>query len=63
MQRASRRQILGDIAPLTSSAEDIHDAIEDLAHVDLTTPAATLRWRDHRLDQRPLVVGQVTGVT
>jgi hypothetical protein len=63
VQRASRRQILGDAAPLTTSTEHVHDAVEDLPRIDLATPAATLgRW-DHALDERPLLVGRVTGVT
>src|SRR5208282_221447 len=63
VQRASRRQVLGDISPLTSGTQDIHDAIEDFPHVDLASPAATLGGWDHLLDQGPLLVGQVTRVT
>src|SRR5271165_5439191 len=63
VQRASRRQVLGDVSPLASGAQDIHDAVEDLPHVDLASPAATLGGWDHPLDQGPLVVGQITRVT
>jgi len=51
MQRAFRRQILRNIAPLTPCAEHIHDPVDDLAHIDFATSAAMLGWRDERLDE------------
>jgi len=62
MQGAFRRQILRDIAPLTSRAEHIHDPVDDLANVDLAVSPAVLGWRDERLDKRPFRVGQVARV-
>jgi hypothetical protein len=63
VQRASRRQIPGDVTPLTPRAQDVHDAIQHIANVDLTSSATAFGWWDQVLYLRPLVIGQVTRVT
>src|SRR5271165_1071223 len=40
VKRRARRQVLRDGAPLAAGAEDVHQAVDDLAHVDMTSVAA-----------------------
>ena len=56
---AARRKILRKVAPLAACAQDIHDPVHDRAHVGLPLAATASRWRNERLDKRPLVVRQV----
>jgi hypothetical protein len=62
IHRAAWWQILRDVAPLTSGAQDIHHAVDHLAHVDAPLAATTLGWRDQRFDMRPFRVGQITRI-
>jgi hypothetical protein len=62
VHRAARRQVLGDRAPLAAGAEHVHDAVDDLALVDLALAPAALGGRDQGRDQRPFRVGQVAGI-
>ena len=62
VKRRTWRQVLRDGAPLAASAEDIHEAVDDLAHVDMTSIAAALGRRNQRLDMRPFGVGQIARV-
>src|SRR6266849_3415769 len=62
MDRAARRKILRQVAPLTAGAQDVHDAVHHRAHVLLALAAARLRRRHERLDQRPLVIRQVARI-
>ena len=61
MHRRARRQILGQRPPLASRAQDVHQPVDDLAHIDMALVAAPLGRRDQRLDQLPLVIRQVLG--
>ena len=63
VQRALRRQILRDIAPLAAGAEHIHDPVDELPLILLPLTAATLGGGDQWRDERPFVVRQITRVT
>ena len=62
VHRATWWQVLRQRRPLAASAQDVHHAIDDIALGHRALVAATLRGRDHRADQRPFFIGQVTGV-
>jgi len=62
-QRAARRQILRNRPPLASRAQDVHDPIHHLAHIDVAPVAATLGRPDKGADKRSFVVGQVAGIS
>ena len=62
VKRRTRRQVLRDGAPLAASAEDVHQAVDDLALMDMTSVAAALGRRNERLDMRPFRVGQIAGI-
>src|ERR1700686_2416822 len=62
VQGAAWRQILRDIPPLTASAQNVHDAVEHLADIDLAPASTVLRGRYRGFDACPLVVRQVAGV-
>src|SRR5271167_2702770 len=61
-QGASRRQVPGDIAPLTPGAQNVQKAIQHLAFIDLPSAATTLGWRDEVLHLRPFLGRQVTRI-
>jgi hypothetical protein len=61
MRRALRRQVLGQRLPLATRREHVEDCVENLANIHLAPTAAALGWRDHRLNQRPFGIRQVTG--
>ena len=61
--RAPWRQVLGNVTPLASCAQNIHHTVHHLAHHHLTLAATMLGGRDQGLDQGPFLVGQVTWVT
>ena len=63
MQRAARRKVLWNIAPLAPSAEDIHHAIHDRPHVRPPLAAAAFSGRNQRLDMRPFVISQVARIS
>src|SRR5580704_1987574 len=63
MQRAARRKVFWNIAPLAPSAEDIHHAIHDRPHVRPPLAAAAFRGRDQRLNIRPFVISQVARIS
>lgn len=62
-QRAARRKILRDRAPLTPCAEDVEQSIDDLTDIDPALVAAALRRRNQRSDHRPLLVRQIARVS
>ena len=62
VERRARRQVLRDGAPLAAGAEDVHQAVDDLALIDVTAVAAALGWRNKRLDMRPFGVGHIARV-
>jgi hypothetical protein len=59
VQLAAWQQILANCSPLTPSAEDVHQTIDDLPHVDRAFVASSLSRRDQRSSKRPFVVGQI----
>src|ERR1700722_15866391 len=63
MQRAARRKVFWNVAPLAPSAEDIHHAIHDRPHVRPPLAAAAFGGRDKRLDKCPFVIGQVARIS
>src|SRR6202030_1949031 len=61
-QGTPRRQVPGELAPLAPGAQNVQQAIQHLAFIDLAPAAAALGWRDEGFHMPPLLVGQVTGV-
>jgi hypothetical protein len=53
VKRRAGRQVLRDRPPLAAGSEDVHEAVGDLAHIDVTSIAAASGRRNHRLDTRP----------
>jgi hypothetical protein len=47
---------------LAADAEDVHQAVDDLAHVDMTSVAAAPGRRNERFDMRPFDVGQIARI-
>src|SRR5580700_3481269 len=62
VERRARRQVLGDRPPLTAGAQDIHQAVDNLAYDDMTPVAAALGWPNERLHQRPFLVRQIARI-
>ncbi len=46
----ARRQILRDGAPLAAGAENVHEAVDNLAYVDVALVAAAFGRRNQRFD-------------
>src|SRR5262249_40886081 len=63
VDRAARRQVFRNVAPLASGAQHIHHAVNYLAHVDSALAATSFGRRDQRLDQQPFGVGEIAGIT
>ena len=63
VKRRTRRQVLRDGAPLAAGAEDVHQAVDDLALIDMTAVAAAFGRRNERLDMRPFRFGQIAWIT
>src|SRR5712671_6005136 len=61
-QGTSRRQVPGDIAPLAPRAQNVQQAVQQLAFIDLASAATALGWRDEGFHIPPFLVGQVTWV-
>lgn len=62
MRRALGRQVLRQRLPLATGRKHVEDGVQNLADIHLAPAAATLGWRDHRLDQCPFGVRQVTRI-
>src|SRR4029077_11002070 len=60
--RAARRKILRNIAPLTTGAQDVHQAVHHRTHVGAALAAARPRRRNERRNNRPLLVREVAWV-
>ena len=63
MHRTAWRQVFRDGPPLAAGRKHIHQAIDYFAHDNSPLAAATLRGRNLRFDQRPLIIRQVAWVT
>ena len=55
------REVVREHVPLAAGAGQVEDGVEDLPHVDLAGPP-DVEDGDQRLDDGPLLVGQVGGV-
>ena len=62
VHRAAWWQVLRNRAPLTSGAQHIHQAVQDLTDIDSPLVATSFGARDIRLGQPPLLVSQVAWV-
>src|SRR5438067_11504155 len=62
MRRALRRQVLGQSLPLAAGRQHIEDGVQHLANVHLAPASAALRRRNHRLNQRPFGLAQITRI-
>ena len=51
-----------DGTPLAAGAEDVHQAVDDLALIDMTSVAGALGRRNKRLDMRPFRLGQIARI-
>ena len=63
VDRAAWRKIFRKVAPLAAGAQDIHDPIHHRAQICSPLAAAAPRWRNERLDKRPLLIRQVARVS
>jgi hypothetical protein len=55
------REVLGQVTPLAPRAEEVEDGIDHIPEVGLAGPPAGVN-RDERLDQGPLLIGDVAGI-
>src|ERR1700731_1930330 len=62
VDRAFRRQIFRDRAPLTAGRQNVHEAVYHLPHDHPPLATASLARRDQRFDQSPFVVGQIARI-
>src|ERR1035437_4830742 len=63
INRAFGRQVLGDVTPLASRAQHVHDAVENFPHVDFALASAAFRLRYQRCDISPFLVRGIAGVS
>jgi hypothetical protein len=62
-KRTARRRVLRSRPPLAPRAQNRHDPVHHVAHIERALVAAALGWWDQRVDIRPCIVSQVTGVS
>src|SRR6202167_5911481 len=62
IERRARRQILRNRSPLTARAQNIHQAVDHFAFVDMAPVAATYGRRDHRRNMSPFGICQVAWI-
>src|SRR5260370_20159844 len=63
VDRAFRRQVFRDRAPLTAGREDVHEAVHHLPHDHRALTTASLAWRDQRVGLSPFVVSQLARIS
>ena len=63
VHRATRRKILRNIAPLTTGAQDVHQAVHHRTHVGAALAAARPRRRNEWRNNPPLLIRQVAWVS
>ena len=63
VDRAFRRQVFRDRAPLTAGRENVHQAVHHFPHDHRTLATASLARRDQRFDQPPFVVSQIARIS
>jgi diadenosine tetraphosphatase ApaH/serine/threonine PP2A family protein phosphatase len=62
VQARAWRQVFRDRAPLAARAQDVHQTVDNLAHVHRPLIPTALGRRDTGLDQRPFRIGQVARI-
>ena len=62
-QRTAGRQVLGDRPPLAAGAQDVHQAVHDLANINAALATASFGRRDQWRNMRPFIIRYVTRVT
>ena len=60
--RALRRKVLRHVAPLAARAQNVHQAIGNLPHVDRPLATPVLGGGNQRLNQRPFLIRQIARV-
>src|SRR5450755_3288252 len=63
VDRASRRQVFRDRAPLTAGRENVHETVHHLPHDHRALASASLARPDQWFDQSPFVVGQIARIS
>src|SRR5688572_4201564 len=63
VERALRRQVFRHRVPLAAGRQDVEEPIQHFAHVHFARAPAVLGRRDHRFNQGPLGVGQITRIS
>src|SRR5713226_3891032 len=63
VDRASRRQVFRDRAPLTAGRENVHETVHHLPHDHRALASASLARPDQWCDQSPFVVGQIARIS
>ena len=63
IHRALGRQVLGQGLPLATGPQDVENPVQHLAHIHRPSPPAMSRRRNHRLDNPPFGIGQITRIT
>src|ERR1700686_2308511 len=62
VDRAFRRQVLRQCAPLAPGRQGVEDAVQHLAHIDRALAPAALGGRDQRRDQGPFRIAQIARI-
>ena len=62
VDRCVRRKVLRQLPPLAAGAIDVANGVENLAHVGHAATTARARRREHRLDDRPLLVADIARI-
>jgi hypothetical protein len=62
VDRAFRRQVCRDCAPLTAGRQNVHKAGHHLAHDHRPFASARLAGRDQRYNQLPFLVGHIARI-
>ena len=62
VDRAFRRQVCRDCAPLTAGRQNVHKAVHHLAHDHRPFASARLAGRDERYHQLPFLVGHIARI-
>src|SRR5260370_17064684 len=61
-QRTLGRKVLGNRPPLAARAQDVHETVDNLSHIDGTPPTAPLGLRNQRPYQGPFLCRQIARV-
>src|SRR5260370_34810825 len=61
-RRTFGRRVLGTPPPLAARAQDVHETVDNLSHIDGTPPTAPLGLRNQRPYQGPFLCRQIARV-